>query len=118
MKAYSRVFFVEWIWVKHQPFQTLEECGKYDVEHPNKSWESDIEMASLIIKKDADEAFNMPWMIGWSWDDWVVYETKSETKSKLLQGWNYNIVMTITESVFNINSEEFNQLLGLDKQRK
>jgi hypothetical protein len=57
-------------------------------------------------------------MIGWSWDDWVVYETKSETKSKLLQGWNYNIVMTITESVFNINSEEFNQLLGLDKQRK
>jgi hypothetical protein len=46
----------------------------------------------------------------YSWDDRILLETKSETKSKLQQSWNYNRFMTAVESVFNTKFEGFNQL--------
>jgi hypothetical protein len=44
----------------------------------------------------------------YSWDSRILQETKSETKSKLQQSWNYKRIVT-AESVFNTNSERFIQ---------
>jgi len=42
----------------------------------------------------------------YSWDSRILQETKSETKSKLQQSWNYNKIVTAAESVLNTNSEK------------
>jgi hypothetical protein len=45
----------------------------------------------------------------YNWDSQILQETKSKTKFKLQQSWNYSRDMTAVESVFNTNSERFIQ---------
>ena len=47
----------------------------------------------------------------YSLDSQILQETKSETKSKLQQSWNYSRIVIAAESVFNTNSERFNSTL-------
>jgi hypothetical protein len=52
-------------------------------EHPTTTESQTYKQWTLGTKKDADQASNMPWMNECSWDDRVLQETKSETKSML-----------------------------------
>jgi hypothetical protein len=51
--------------------------------------------------KGVNQASNMPWMKEYSWNGRILQEIMLETKSKLQQSWNYNKVVTATESIFN-----------------